>query len=217
MTKKAEEQGEASYNLRKRKTPEFEDDSGDEDYETTPKRKTPQKKKTKTESDGLGVGDEAPKFTGNNHDGSKVALTDHLAKGPVVVFFFDANSEDKTQKEVAGFKESHEEFKKYNTTLIGISADSAESQKEFATKEAVPFYLISDPELEIVKQFKAEGGKNKAKRVTYLIKDGKVAKAFKSVRVETHAKSVLKEVEPPKEKTPRKKAEKKPESKDEAE
>lgn len=54
--------------------------------------------------------------------------------------------------------------------VFGVSNDSLDSHRRFAEKEDLPYHLISDPDFEIIKLYKAKrvlGYRNR--RVTYLI------------------------------------------------
>ena len=79
--------------------------------------------------------------------------------------------------------------------VIGVSRDSLESHKEFATHLNLNFPLVADPNGEIaakygVKSLEAFGGV--FERVTFIIgADGKIAKVFPKVNPRGHADEVL--------------------------
>jgi len=74
--------------------------------------------------------------------------------------------------------------------VLGVSADSAASHKEFATKYKLPFTLLSDPDRKVMEKYGAWGEKVLyGKKVTGVIRstvwigpDGKVKKHWKRVR-----------------------------------
>ena len=76
-------------------------------------------------------------------------------------------------------------FKKYNTVVLGMSADSVKAQKNFCSKQEFPFQLLSDPEKETIRAYEAIGLKKMygreyegILRVAYLIdENGKVVDA----------------------------------------
>jgi peroxiredoxin len=76
----------------------------------------------------------------------------------------------------------HGEFTDKGVEVLGLSAQSPEDQAEFAERVHLPFPVLSDPELRL-----AEGlglptfevaGLTLYKRVTLVIRDGRIARAF---------------------------------------
>lgn len=96
-------------------------------------------------------------------------------------------------------RDEHKNFQKKNTVIIGISADSVKAQKNFCTKQAFPFSLISDPEKETIKAYDAFGLKKfmgkeyeGIYRISYLIdEEGMIEKAYEKVKPKEHAGQVL--------------------------
>ncbi len=90
-------------------------------------------------------------------------------------------------------------IKKTGVVLLGISADTAASQKKFQDKFSLPFPLLADPEKKIANLFGVVKEKNmygkKVKgiaRTTFVIgPDGKIKHIFNNVKAEGHADEVL--------------------------
>ena len=80
-----------------------------------------------------------------------------------------------------------------------MSADSVKAQKNFCTKQAFPFPLLSDPEKETIKAYEAYGLKKfmgkeyeGIYRISYLIdEEGMIEKAYEKVKPKEHAVQVL--------------------------
>lgn len=80
-----------------------------------------------------------------------------------------------------------------------MSADSVKAQKNFCTKQAFPFSLLSDPEKEIIKAYDAFGLKKfmgkeyeGIYRISYLIdEEGMIEKAYEKVKPKEHAGQIL--------------------------
>ena len=93
----------------------------------------------------------------------------------------------------------NKKFQEKNTAVIGISADSTKTQKNFCEKQKFPFSLLSDPEKTIIKAYKAFGPKkfmgreyDGIYRVSYLIDEaGIILKAYEKVKPKEHAHEVL--------------------------
>ena len=83
--------------------------------------------------------------------------------------------------------------------VLGISADSSESQKKFEDKYNLPYTLLADSDKKICDAFGVIKEKNmygrKVKgiaRTTFVIgPDGKIAHIFNNVKADGHAEEVL--------------------------
>jgi peroxiredoxin len=80
------------------------------------------------------------------------------------------------------YRDSLAEFSSLGATVIGISAQSAEDQAEFAEREHVPFPLLSDSDLKLAGElrlptFEADGV-TLYKRLTLVAEKSKIVKAF---------------------------------------
>ena len=80
------------------------------------------------------------------------------------------------------YRDSLAEFERLGATVVGISAQSAADQLEFAQREHIPFPLLSDSGLALAKElrlptFKA-AGMTLYRRLTMVADGGKIAKAF---------------------------------------
>jgi peroxiredoxin Q/BCP len=73
-----------------------------------------------------------------------------------------------------------------------VSGDKPESQKKFEEKYKLPFTLVADPEGKVAAGFGVPMLMGLAKRVSFLVKDGKVAWTMPSASTAEHAKDVLK-------------------------
>src|ERR1700680_1719333 len=100
------------------------------------------------------VGRKAPAFTLPASDGTTASLTDFAGRTLVLYFYPKADTPGCT-KEACGFRDSYSAIKKTGVVLLGISADTAASQKKFQDKFSLPFPLLADPEKKIANQFGA--------------------------------------------------------------
>ena len=86
----------------------------------------------------LKPGDAAPDFTVQAAQGGKeftFALTEALKKGPVVLYFYPKSFTKICTEEAHEFAESIENFAAAGASVIGLSADPIDVQREFSTKE----------------------------------------------------------------------------------
>ena len=128
--------------------------------------------------------------------GDKVSVADFKGK-VVVVFFYPKASTKGCTVESCGFRDIAAKFPK-DTVVIGASADTEEAQVKFIKENDLPFALLCDTELALIKPLGIEmdGGRKLPKRVTYVIdRAGKIAKVYDKVTPVSHPAEVLAFVE----------------------
>ncbi|MFA5944380.1 MAG: redoxin domain-containing protein [Candidatus Thermoplasmatota archaeon] len=76
---------------------------------------------------------------------SDFKLSDHLGKGPLVFAFFPLAFTGGCTKEMCDFRDNLAPFASLNAQVYGFSIDTPASNRAFATKENLPFGIISDP------------------------------------------------------------------------
>lgn len=114
-----------------------------------------------------------------DQDGIHWRMEDHLGK-VLVVYFYPKDDTPGCLKEACNFRDRYEEFIKLGAEVIGISSDDQRSHSIFASKNQLPFRLLSDPDQKVRKEYGAldlflPG------RVTYVIdKKGMVRHVFSS-------------------------------------
>lgn len=132
--------------------------------------------------EGIKVGDKAPDFSLPAQDGSTVSLKDFAGKKAVVLYFYPKDNTPICTKEACSFRDEYDVFTKKNAEVIGVSSDSVDSHKEFATQQHLQFKLLSDKDGELRKAFGVpKTAKLMPGRVTYVIdKAGVVRLVFNS-------------------------------------
>ena len=132
----------------------------------------------------------------------KFSLKDFLNKGKfVILYFYPKDNTPGCTLEAKDFRDGMEEIKD-KAVIIGISPDSIESHKKFMKKHKLNFYLLSDPEKKILKEFGAYGEKKMygkvrmgVKRSTFIISSkGEIVKAWINVRAKGHVEKVINEI-----------------------
>ena len=117
----------------------------------------------------------------------------------LVIYFYPRDNTPGCTSEAKDFTKLYKEFKKLNCEIVGISKDSIESHKKFINKFKIPFQLLSDEKIIVLKKYGAWGEKSMygkkfmgIKRTTVLINPkGKIIKIWNNVKVKDHAKEVL--------------------------
>ena len=108
----------------------------------------------------LKPGDSAPDFTVQAATGGKdfsFSLAEQLKKGPVVVYFYPKSFTRGCTIEAHEFAENYDNFVAVGASLIGLSADTIEVQREFSTKECRDKFPVgADPSLSVIKAYDAK-------------------------------------------------------------
>ena len=146
----------------------------------------------------LTAGTKAPDFTLHDKDGNSVSLSDFAGR-KVVLYFYPKDNTPGCTRQACAFAAAFEEFKSIDAVVIGVSRDSEASHRKFAEKYELPFVLLSDPELEVIKAYDVwQEKKNYGKvsfgvvRTTYVIDENRVIeKVMPKVKPDTNAAEIL--------------------------
>jgi len=90
------------------------------------------------------VGDVAPDFAVQAHDGQQVRLADYRGNHVVILYFYPKDGAPVCTKEACGFRDAFEEFTRAGAVVIGVSGDATERHRIFAEQQRLPFLLVSD-------------------------------------------------------------------------
>src|SRR5271156_6640966 len=97
-------------------------------------------------------GDIVEDFTLLNQDGVPVSLHS-LAASPVVLFFYPRADTPGCTIESCGFRDAFEKFQKAGIVVLGISRDTVKAQKKFKDKYSLPYDLLADPDMVLIKRY----------------------------------------------------------------
>jgi peroxiredoxin Q/BCP len=143
-------------------------------------------------------GDKAPDFELPTESGEAIKLS-RLKGRPVVVYFYPKDDTSGCTAEAKDFTRLAPDFKKAGVEVIGISPDSPESHQKFAKKYELKVRLAADADKAVASAYgvwveKSMYGRKYmgVERSTFLIdKSGRIAKAWRKVKVPGHAEEVL--------------------------
>jgi peroxiredoxin Q/BCP len=143
----------------------------------------------------LNVGDKVEDFTLPDETGAERSLTELLAEGPVVLFFYPAALSAGCTAEACHFRDLAAEFAAVGARPVGISGDTVDKQQEFAGKHTLGMPLLSDADGTIRERFGVKRGFSLAptKRATFVIgEDRTILEVVSSeLRMNTHADRAL--------------------------
>ncbi|MDA8365620.1 MAG: peroxiredoxin [Actinomycetota bacterium] len=142
------------------------------------------------------VGDIAPDFELPDENGTPRRLSDYLASGPVVLFFYPAAMTPGCTAESCHFRDLAAEFEAAGAQRVGISADPVEKQKQFSDKHSFDYPLLSDPDGSVATTYGVRRRLtmiSPTKRTTFVIGgDGTILAVIASeVRMNVHADRAL--------------------------
>ncbi|WP_274703366.1 peroxiredoxin [Micromonospora sp. S4605] len=121
----------------------------------------------------LGVGDVVADFALPDQTGTVRRLSELLAAGPVVLFFYPAAMTRGCTAESCHFRDLAAEFAALGAQRVGISRDPVARQAEFARLHGFDYPLLSDADGAVAERFGVRRrlplGALSTRRVTFVI------------------------------------------------
>ena len=124
-------------------------------------------------------------FELQDQDGQPVTLSDLVADGPTVLYYFVKAMTPGCTVESTHFRDLRSEFATHGATIVGVSADLVDRHKQFDVQNELGFPVLSDPDKIVaailgVKRF----GPMPPKRATFVI--GQDKRLIGSIASETN-------------------------------
>lgn len=146
----------------------------------------------------LTKGTKAPYFEGNDENGNLLKLSDFAGK-KLVLYFYSKDSTPGCTAEACDLRDNYHRFLSLGYEVLGVSRDSSASHKRFIAKYDLPFHLIADTDLTILKAYEAWGEKKMygktaegTLRTTYVIdENGIIIDAIGKVDTKNHTEQIL--------------------------
>ncbi|HSB91943.1 MAG TPA: thioredoxin-dependent thiol peroxidase [Flavitalea sp.] len=147
---------------------------------------------------GVKNGELAPNFTGKDQDGNLVSLDQYKGK-KVVLYFYPKDDTPGCTAEACSLRDKYDSLTKAGFTILGVSADSEQSHKDFKAKYNLPFTLIADVDKQIANKYGVWVEKEKdgqkfmgMARTTFIIDEkGVVVSKIDNVDTKNHAHQVM--------------------------
>ena len=148
----------------------------------------------------IGEGDKVPALKTKLSDGTDLDLSS--PGQPLILYFYPKDDTSGCTREAQDFTELASDFAKAGAKVVGLSRDPMKKHDKFIAKYDLKVPLASDEDGALSDAFgtwveKSMYGRKYMgmERSTFLIgKDGRVAKAWRKVKVPGHAAEVLKAV-----------------------
>lgn len=146
----------------------------------------------------LNEGDKAPTFEGLDQNGNTIKLSDYKGK-KLVLYFYPKDNTPTCTVESCNLRDNETLLKSKGFEIIGVSPDSQKKHQNFINKHSLPFPLLADTELEVIKSYGVWGHKkfmgreyDGLHRTTFVIgENGTIERIFKKVKSKTHAEQIL--------------------------
>ncbi|MEM8815827.1 MAG: peroxiredoxin [Pseudomonadota bacterium] len=137
----------------------------------------------------LTAGSRAPEFVLSDETNSPVALSELLADGALILYFYPADFTPGCTKEACSIRDMHEAIQSAGLRVAGVSPQDADSHARFRDQHRLPFTLLCDPDKRVIKLYDVDGPFGMGvRRVTYLIEpNGDIADAVQAdLRIGRH-------------------------------
>lgn len=149
----------------------------------------------------LKAGDKAPDFSGKDENGNTISLSDYKGKR-VVLFFYPKDMTPGCTAEACNLGENYSELQSKGFDVLGVSADSEARHQKFIGKYNLPYRLLADTELEVIKAYGVWGLKkfmgkeyDGIHRTTFIIgTDGNLESVITKVKTKDHTAQILEEL-----------------------
>jgi peroxiredoxin Q/BCP len=143
------------------------------------------------------AGQEAPEFSLPGIEGEMVSLKEYKGKW-VVLYFYPKDFTSGCTLQAHNFQSDLTKYQSQNAVIIGVSADSVKSHKDFCAKEGLNFKLLADPVMETITAYGSamehDGGKMAARNTFLIDPAGKIARVYLKVSPAGHSEEVLKDL-----------------------
>jgi thioredoxin-dependent peroxiredoxin len=140
----------------------------------------------------LSIGDPIPAIAALDQDGKTVDLAKAAESGYTLVYFYPKAMTPGCTAQACSLRDSYQVLQQKGVTVYGVSLDTVDAQKEFQTKENLPFRLLSDTDHKVTSAFGVPLLKNSfATRQAYLFRDGKLVWLDTKASTDQQAADVL--------------------------
>jgi len=143
------------------------------------------------------VGSPAPDFSLPSAEGGTVSLKDFKGKW-VVLYFYPKDFTSGCTLEARNFQRDLAKYEQSGVVILGVSVDTAQSHKDFCTKEGLNFKLLADPDAKVSSEYGSvmdyKGSKLAARNTFIISPKGDVAKVYTGVKPAEHSEQVLKDL-----------------------
>lgn len=106
----------------------------------------------------LKPGDKAPDFKGKDQNGNSISLKDFKGS-KLVLYFYPEDDTPVCTAQACNYRDNFSELKRLGYQVLGVSPQGIASHKSFAAKFKLPFNLLADEEMKVIKAYGVWGPK----------------------------------------------------------
>ncbi len=147
---------------------------------------------------GLTKGTPAPHFEAKDQHGNTVSLTDFRGLH-LILYFYPKDNTPACSATACSLRDEFSLLTSKNYAVVGVSADSVKSHSKFAQKLALPYAILADTDMQIIKAYDVWGTKmlfgriyDGIVRTTFVIDgEGVIEQVINEVDTKNHAKQIL--------------------------
>ncbi len=137
------------------------------------------------------------KLNGIDNNGEEREFILKNFTGTIILYFYPKDNTSGCTQEACDFRDNFNRLTD-KVIVIGVSPDSIKSHKKFQKDHGLNFILLSDPEHILSKKLEVWQEKSMygrtymgINRSTFLIKNGKIEKEWRKVKVKGHVDAVI--------------------------
>lgn len=146
----------------------------------------------------LKEGSKAPDFEAKDQSGNTVRLSDFSGRN-LILYFYPKDDTQACTTQSCSLRNGYGVLKENNYAVVGVSADDEKSHRKFADKYALPFQLLADTDLKIIKEYDVWGEKMHFERIiqgivrtTFIIDpEGFIKRIITDIDTKNHARQAL--------------------------
>jgi len=146
----------------------------------------------------LKEGIKAPSFEAQDQHGKTISLKDFKGK-TIILYFYPQDNTPTCTVEACNLRDEHQFLSKKNYVVLGVSPDDIKKHEKFASKFELPFSLLADTDLKIIKAYDVWGTKQFMGRIydglirtTFVIDEkGMIKHIIREVKSKEHAQQIL--------------------------
>jgi len=142
---------------------------------------------------------QAPDFKLLDQDNNQKTLSDYKGKW-LVLYFYPKDNTPGCTLEACNFRDERDEITaQTKAEVVGVSKDSVDSHKQFASKNHLNFTLLSDPDHKVIEAYESWKplkfmGKEfmGTERNSFIINpEGYIVKEYRGVNPKEHSKQII--------------------------
>ena len=99
----------------------------------------------------MNIGDKAPEILGTDQDGKEIRLSDYKGQ-KVVLYFYPKDSTAGCTAQACNLRDNYDALRAKGYAVVGVSIQDEKSHRKFIEKNGLPFPLIADTDLKLVRR-----------------------------------------------------------------